>query len=51
MGLRLGLVTTAALGVLPFGGRAMWLAVVTALAVLLGVLVAREARSRHRDAR
>jgi hypothetical protein len=51
MGLRLGLVTTAALGVLPFGGRSTWLAVVTALAVLLGVLVAREVCSRHRSAR
>jgi hypothetical protein len=51
MGRRLGLVTTAALGVLPFGGRATWSTVVAALAVLLGVLVVREVRSRHPTAR
>ena len=48
MGLRLGLVTMAALGVLPFGGRAMWFAVVLALGVLLGVLVAMELRAKRR---
>jgi hypothetical protein len=51
MGLRLGLVTMAALGVLPFGGRAMWLAVVLALCVLLGVLVAAELRAKRRTDR
>jgi hypothetical protein len=48
MGLRLGLVTMAALGVLPFGGRVMWLAVVLALGVLLGVLAAMELRAKRR---
>ncbi len=51
MGLRLGLVTMAALGVLPFGGRAMWLVVVVALGVLLGVLVATELRAKRRPDR
>ena len=51
MGLRLGLVTMAALGVLPFGGRGMWLAVVVALGVLLGVLVVMELRARRRPDR
>jgi len=51
MGLRLGLVTMAALGVLPFGGRAMWLVVVVALGILLGVLVVTELRSKRRPDR